>query len=104
MMPQMIPTSRGHPKFLFKLSLEVLRHASNGPTPVRNNIASPTGIITLLKNGAPTLIREPENHSEKTGNRVPERTAVHATKNSRLLNRKLDSRDTIESNWFSLLR
>src|SRR6202163_1317309 len=96
--------SRGQPKLRFKLSVEVLRHARSGPTPVRNRSRSPMGILTLLKNGAPTLIFEPENHSENTGNRVPERTAMQETNKIKLLNRKLDSRDTIESSWFSLLR
>src|SRR6202140_219844 len=96
--------SRGQPKLRFKLSVEVLRHASNGPTPVRNRRRSPIGIFTLLKNVAPTLMREPENHSENTGNSVPERTAMQETSKIKLLKRKLDSRETMESSWFSLLR
>src|ERR1700674_4712587 len=96
--------SRGQPKLRFKLSVEVLRHASKGPTPVRKRSRRPMGIFTLLKNGAPTLMREPENHSENTGNKVPESTAIHDTSKIKLLKRKLDSRETIESNWFSLLR
>jgi len=96
--------SSGQPKFRFRLSVEVFRHASNGPTPVRNNRISPMGMLTLLKNGAPTLIREPENHSEKTGNSVPDSTAIQETSKIRLLNRKLDSREIIESSWFSLFR
>src|SRR6516162_1492933 len=90
-------TISGHPKFRFRLSIEVLRHASSGPTPVRNRIASPIGIITLLKNGAPTLMRLFVNHSENTGNSVAERTAMRATRNRRLLKRKLDSREIMES-------
>src|SRR6266478_1650092 len=66
--------------------------------------SNPIGIFTLLKNGAPTLMREPDNHSENTGKRVPERTAMQDTSRIKLLNRKLDSRETIESSWFSLLR
>src|SRR5262245_40312747 len=62
----------GHKKLRFKLSVEVLRHASSGPTPVRNNSSSPRGIFTLLKNGAPTLMRDPVNHSENTGKSVPD--------------------------------
>src|SRR5580704_8181314 len=100
-MPDTAPTRSGHTKFRFKLSIEVLRHASNGPTPVRNKSASPMGIITLLKNGAPTLMRLLVNHSENTGNNVPDSTAMHATRNNKLLNKKLDSRDTIESSIFS---
>src|SRR5215471_880138 len=102
--PAAKPSVLGHKKLRFRLSVEVLRHASNGPTPVRNSNSSPSGMFTLLKNGAPTLMREPVNHSEKTGKSVPERTATQATRRTRLLNRKLDSRETSESSWFSLLR
>src|SRR5258706_2932989 len=92
------PITRGEPKLRFKLSVEVLRHANSGPTPVRNSSSNPIGIFTLLKNGAPTLMREPENHSENTGNSVPESTAMQDTSKIKLLKRKLDSRETIESN------
>src|ERR1700757_4813573 len=102
--PQSRPTITGQPKLRFRLSPEVLRHARSGPTPVRNRIARPTGIMILLKKGAPTLIREPESPSETTGKRVPERTAIQATRKSRLLKRKLDSREIMESSWFSLFR
>src|SRR5260370_6281285 len=74
--PAKSPISSGQPKFRFKLSAEVFRHASNGPTPVRNSSNNPMGILTLLKNGAPTLIFDPENHSENTGKSVPESTAM----------------------------
>src|SRR5579859_718374 len=102
--PPITPTSNGHAKLRFRLSSDVLRHASSGPTPVKNSSSRPIGIFTLLKNGGPTLIFEPESHSEKTGKSVPETTAMHATSNSRLLKRKLDSRETKASNWFSLFR
>ena len=54
-------------------------------------------MFTLLKNGAPTLIRDPDTHSENTGNNVPDKTATQETSSTRLLNKKLDSRETIES-------
>src|SRR5579859_3568830 len=97
MTPPASPATVGHKKLRFKLSAEVFRQASKGPTPVRKSSSKPSGILTLLKNGAPTLIRFPVNHSEKTGNSVPERIAMHATSRTKLLKRKLDSRDTIES-------
>src|SRR3974377_192412 len=87
------PTMAGQPKLRFRLSAEVFRQASRGPTPVRNRMARPMGIITLLKKGAPTLMRLLVNHSEKTGNSVPERTAMQAPRKRRLLKRKLDSRE-----------
>src|SRR5215467_11686102 len=102
--PAISPKTVGHRKFRCRLSVEVLRHASNGPTPVRNNNNRPKGMFTLLKNGAPTLIRDPVNHSEKTGNNVPDNTAMQATSSTRLLNKKLDSRETSESSWFSLFK
>ncbi len=62
------------------------------------------GRFTLLKNGAPTLILVPRIHSESTGKSVPERVATQATSKIRLLKRKLDSREIIESSWLSLRR
>src|SRR6266851_1611301 len=82
-MPDRMPTMSGQPKLRLRLSVEVLRQARSGPTPVRKRRARPTGIMILLKNGAPTLIRLLVNHSEKTGKSVPERTAMQATRKSR---------------------
>src|SRR5271169_162481 len=96
--PATTPTIRGHAKFRFRLSTEVLRQASSGPTPVRKSRSRPIGMFTLLKNGAPTLILEPESASDKTGKSVPDRTAMHETSRIKLLKRKLDSRETIASN------
>src|SRR5258707_722323 len=84
----------GQPKLRLRLSPEVLRQASSGPTPVRKRSASPTGIIIFLKNGAATVMGLLVNHSEKTGKSVPERTAMEATRKSGLLKRKLDSPTT----------
>src|SRR5258708_33543378 len=103
-MPGGSPIDRGQAKFRFRLSVEVLRHASSGPTPVKNSSSSPIGIVTLLKNGAPTLMRLPVIHSEKTGKSVPVGTATVNTSRRRLLKRKLDSREIIESSWFSLFK
>src|SRR5712691_7659730 len=97
MAPAATPIASGHPKFRFRLSVEVFRHASSGPTPVKNSSSNPVGMFTLLKNGAPTLMRSPVIHSEKTGNNVPESMAMHDTSRIKLLNKKLDSREMIES-------
>src|SRR5215813_6459804 len=104
MPPATRPAAAGRPKFRFRLSAEVFRHANSGPTPVKNSKISPSGIFTLSKNGFPTLIREPDSHSENTGNSVPDSTATQETNKIKLLNRKLDSLEIIESNWFSLFR
>jgi len=62
------PIPGGRPKFRFRLSVEVFRHAaSSGPTPVKNKNGNPMGTFTLLEHGAPTLMRLPMIHSEKTG-------------------------------------
>src|SRR4051812_35562866 len=60
------------------------------------------GTFTLLKNGAPTVTFVPCTHSLKMGNTVPHSTAKHDASSSRLLNRKLDSRDTNDSSRCSL--
>src|SRR5580658_3466084 len=95
--PATTPPTSGHAKFRRSASNEVLRHARSGPTPVSSSKNSAMGILTLLKNGGPTLILLPCTHSESTGNRVPHRTAKQAARSTRLLNRKLDSRETSES-------
>src|SRR5260370_6537024 len=91
----------GIAKFRFKLPNEVLRHASSGPMAVRNSSSNPTGMKTLLKNGAPTFILYPRNHSESMGKNVPHSTVKHAPRRSRLLNMKLDSREMTDSSAFS---
>src|SRR5580700_2909621 len=102
--PATRPIISGHAKFRFRLSTEVFRQASSGPTPVRKSRNRPIGMLTLLKNGAPTFILEPETASDKTGKSVPERTAIQETSRIKLLKRKLDSRETIASSWFSLFK
>ena len=47
------------------------------------------------------LILFPVTASESTGKSVPQSTAKHAASKIKLLNRKLDSRDTSESSWLS---
>src|SRR5512146_1561810 len=94
----------GHRKLRFRLSSDVRRHASSGPTAVRNSSSSVVGTITRLKNGGPTVTFVPCTHSDSTGNSVPHNTVKQATRNTRLLNRKLDSRDTSDSSRCSLVR
>jgi len=47
----------GQPKLRFRLSPEVLRQARSGPNASQEKKRKPPGIIILLKNGAPTLMR-----------------------------------------------
>src|SRR5437879_604419 len=94
----------GMEKLRLRLSSEVLRQARSGPTAVSNSSSNATGIFTRLKNGGPTVTLCPCTHSESTGNNVPHRTVKHATSRRRLLNTKLDSRETNDSSLCSLLR
>src|SRR5207247_6853318 len=91
----------GHKKFRFRLSNDVLRQASRGPTAVSNRRRSATGMLTLLKNGGPTVTLCPWIHSESTGNKVPQSTVKQASRRRRLLNKKLDSREINDSNLCS---
>src|SRR5258708_14297867 len=103
---RIIPTARaptgGKGKFRGRLSRDVLRHASSGPTAVRNNKSSANGTITLLKKGGPTVILWPWIHSESTGNSVPHSATKQISRNNTLLNRKLDSRETTASSRCTL--
>src|SRR5580692_10984429 len=94
----------GHWKFLRRLSIEVRRHAKSGPTPVRKSRNRPIGTIKRLNQTASRLIFSVENFSERTGNMVPQSTAKQLASSTRLLNRKLDSRETTLSSSASLLR
>src|SRR5207302_9947962 len=65
--------------------------------PVSASSARPSGMFTWLKNGGPTVTLVPWTSSERIGNRVPHSTEKAIPRNSRLLNRKLASRLTIDS-------
>src|SRR5215475_11799509 len=103
-----IPTpkapSAGQRKFRFRLSVEVLRQASNGPMAVSSSSSNANGTATLLKKGGPTVILCPSTHSVRTGNNVPHSTVKQIRRKSQLLNKKLDSRETIDSSLCSLFR
>src|ERR1035438_10216831 len=94
----------GHWKFRRKLSTDVFRQENSGPTPVRNSRNRPIGTISRLYHSASSEIWSPENVAEITGNNVPHSTAKQLASRIRLLNRKLDSRETTLSNCASLLR
>src|SRR5438270_13269955 len=94
----------GAAKLRFTLSNDVLLHASIGPMPVSTSRNNPIRIFTLLKNGGPTVTLWPCTHSERMGNIVPQSTAKHDANSTRLLKRKLDSRDINDSSLFSLFR
>ena len=74
-----------------------LRHASNGPTPVRNSSTKPIGTIHLLKNGAATVRRWPVMASLSVGNMVANSTNSAANNSTQLLTMNAASRDIHES-------
>src|SRR6266513_5185489 len=96
--------SVGIRKLRLMLSTEVLRQASSGPKAVSSNSNIAIGISTRLKNGAPTVTFVPCTHSDSSGKNVPQSTVKQAASSKRLLNRKLDSRETSASSLCSLFR
>src|SRR2546429_8696562 len=84
----------GHMKLRRRLSIEVRRQENNGPTPVRNSRNSPMGTIRRLNQVASRLICSPLKYSVILGNNVPHSTAKQLASRTKLLNRKLDSRET----------
>ncbi len=55
------------------------------------------GMLTRLKNGAPTLIFSPRIASDRSGKMVPKNTVKAAAIRNRLFSRNMDSRDRRES-------
>ena len=74
-----------------------LRHGSTGATAIRNSRASPIGIDSRSKYGAPTTVRRSCSASTSSGNTVPSRTTKANTVNSTLLARNAPSRESGES-------
>ena len=74
-----------------------LRHASSGPTPVRNSSARPIGTIHVLKNGGPTVIRWPVTASLSVGNSVANRMKKAENSSIQLFSRNAASRDIHDS-------
>src|SRR3989449_7058547 len=91
------PTVPGTANWRCRFGTEARRHAMSGPMPVSASNASPSGMLTWLKNGGPTVIFVPETSSDRIGNSVPHSTEKAIPMKSRLLKRKLASRLTIDS-------
>ena len=65
--------------------------------PVMSSSVRPSGILTKLNVGGPYVILTPTTASEMMGKSVPHNTENARPMSSRLLNRKLASRLTIDS-------
>ena len=103
-MKTMRPVKMGRVKFRTNAWLDVLRHANNGPIPVKSKSRSPMGTFTWLKKGAPTVIFSPLTASDKTGKIVPQNTAKQMTRKITLLKRNPLSLDVKDSILFSDFR
>ena len=80
------------------------RHASSGPTPVRNSRIRPIGAIHLLKNGPATVSRLPVTASLSVGNIVANSTKNAENSRIQLLTRNAASRDSHESSSLRALQ
>src|SRR5580765_1775829 len=87
----------GHMNWYTRLLRVDLRHASNGPAPVRNRRTSAIGVIHLLKKGPATVSRLPVTASLSVGNIVPNSTKNAENSRIQLLTRNAASRDIHES-------
>src|SRR5277367_7168516 len=94
----------GRIKLRRTLLKEALRQANSGPIPVKKSRKRPMGSATRLKKGAPTVTLLPCTYSEMMGKSVPHRIVKQAASRTRLLKRKLDSRETSDSSLCSDLR
>ena len=74
-----------------------MRHASSGPIPVSSSSISPIGIIHLLKNGGPTVMRWPVTASLSVGNIVAKRMKNAENSRIQLFARNAASRDAHDS-------
>src|SRR5580765_4755003 len=94
----------GHKNESRRLVSVDFRHASNGPSPVRNSRTRPIGSIHLLKNGGPTVSRVPVTASLSVGNIVAKATKNAQNSRIQLLTRKAASRETHESSSLARAR
>ena len=99
-----MPASTGLRKLRVRFSADARRHAMSGPTPIRNSRERKIGILTRLKNGAPTLTLTPRTASDRSGKTVPKKTVKAAATRNRLFRRNMDSRETTESSTPSARR
>src|SRR6187401_1231792 len=83
--PVTTPATVGQRNEWNMLPIVDLRHASNGPRPVRNSRMRPTGVRYLLKNGAATVLRPCPSASLIVGNIVENSTKNAANSRTQLL-------------------
>src|SRR6266852_2466075 len=95
------PAVAGTANWRRRLGSEARRQAISGPIPVRASKARPRGMFTRLKNGGPTVTLVPCTSSERIWNNVTDSTENAIPIRSKLLNRKLASRLTIDSSRVS---
>src|SRR3954469_16467812 len=77
---------------LLRFATDARRPAINGPMPVNNSSRRPSGMLTVLKKGGPTVILLPRTASLMIGNSVPHNTENAIPTSTRLLYRNAASR------------
>ena len=80
------------------------RQASNGPIPVKSTRTIPSGAVYWSNQGVPSDDFSPVTASEISGKNVPQKTTTTSPTRSRLLTRKMDSREASDSIRRSLRR
>jgi hypothetical protein len=79
------PASPGKMNCRRMFATDARRQAMSGPMPVRASSSRPSGTLTVLKNGAPTVIFSPRTHSLRIGKSVPQSTLKAIPTSTRLL-------------------
>jgi hypothetical protein len=85
------PAETGTTNWRRRFSGLAFLQAMRGPIPVSATRNSPSGTLTRLKNGGPTVILVPRTASDMIGNSVPQSTENAIPTKARLLKRKAAS-------------
>ena len=91
------PAVTGQVNCRLRFDVEARRQAISGPMPVSASSSNPSGPLTALKNGGPTVILSPFTHSLRIGKSTPQSVAKQMPTSTRLLYRNAASRLTMLS-------
>ncbi len=97
-------TASGNLKTRFADAQVTRRQASSGPIPVKRTRRIASGVVYLSNQGAASELFWPVKSSEISGKKVPQAITTVIPTSSKLLIRKIDSREINESIRFGDLR
>ena len=100
-MPSASAAAAGSRKLRRALAAVALRHAITGPIPLSSTSVIASGTVYLSNHGGPSARRVPVSASAMSGQNVPQKTTNAIATRTRLLSRKIASRDSSESRRFS---